>query len=38
MRLLRGFFTEEFSLEEYRWHFVNIYDIGTIGFILGDCF
>ena len=38
MRILKGFFTYEFALVEYREYFSNIYDIGTIGFILGDCF
>jgi len=38
MRLAKGFFTNEFALEHFREYFKNIYDIGTIGFILGDCF
>jgi hypothetical protein len=38
MRLSKSFFSEEFALEEYKDYFENIYDFGTIGFILGDCF
>lgn len=37
-RIFKPFFANNFAMPSYREDFEKIYDIGTVLFILGDCF